>query len=398
MNIQRLRSETAGCAERIHLNNAGSALMPEPVVRALQEHITLESRIGGYEAEDLRADAIAAAYQSVAALIGTQSQNIAFTENATASSIQVLSSIPFARGDAILTTRNDYASSQIQFLSLERRLGVRVVRAPDQVEGGVDVQAVADLIRRHRPKLVCVTHVPTNSGLVQDVGAIGSLCRQEGVLYLVDACQSIGQMPIDVRQLQCDFLSASARKFLRGPRGAGFLYVSDQVLEKGIAPLFLDMRGADWIAEDQYRPVTDAKRFENWEFAWALVLAAAEAARYAAAIGLGEIGQRVRALAQRLRGALSTIDKIRVLDRGRELCGIVSVAVEGRTPRELVAALRAQRINASAQIREYAVLDYDDKGVSASLRLSPHYYNTEDEIDQAVSAIRDELHNPRPRT
>jgi selenocysteine lyase/cysteine desulfurase len=234
VDLQRLRSETPGCDERIHLNNAGSALMPEPVIRTLQDHITLESRIGGYEAAEVRHSAVQAAYQSVAALIGTKPENIAFMENATVSYTQALSSIPFQRDDVILTTRNDYVSNQIQFLSLQARLGIRVVRAPDQVEGGVDVEAMAGLIRRYHPKLVCVTHVPTNSGLVQDVVAIGSVCRDEGVLYLVDACQSIGQIPVDVREIQCDFLSASARKYLRGPRGAGFLYVSDPVLERGL--------------------------------------------------------------------------------------------------------------------------------------------------------------------
>ena len=391
MNIQRLRSETPGCEERIHLNNAGSALMPAPVVRAIQDHITLESRIGGYEAADARRDAVQGAYQSVAELVGTRPENIAFTESATASYIQALSSIPFERDDVILTTRNDYVSNQIQFLSLQRRLGVRVLRAPDRIEGGVDVQAMADLIRRHPPKLVCVTHVPTNSGLVQDVGTVGSVCRDEGVLYLVDACQSIGQMPVDVRQIGCDFLSATARKYLRGPRGAGFLYVSDRVLERGLEPLFIDMRGAEWIAEDQYRAAPDAKRFESWEFAWALVLATGEAARYASAIGLAQIQDRVRALAGRLREALGAIDKVRVLDHGGELCGIVSAWIDGWDPADLVAALRERRINTSAQIRVYAVIDYDEKGVTASLRLSPHYYNTEDEIDQAVSVIQELL-------
>jgi selenocysteine lyase/cysteine desulfurase len=245
-----------------------------------------------------------------------------------------------------------------------------------------------ELIRKHRPRLVCVTHVPTNSGLVQDVRAIGEACRREDVLYLIDACQSLGQMPIDVSELKCDFLSASARKFLRGPRGAGFLYVSERILELRLTPLFMDMRGADWIATDRYREVADAKRFENWEFAWALVLATGEAARYASAIGIASIEQRVRALAVRLRRALSGIGGVRLLDRGRDHCAIVSVSIEGRDPRELVRALRERRINASAQIREYALIDYDDKGVTASLRLSPHYYNTEEEIDQAVDAIR----------
>jgi selenocysteine lyase/cysteine desulfurase len=389
MNIQRFRSETPGCEERIHLNNAGSALMPEPVVRAIQDHITLESRIGGYEAADERRDAVQGAYHAVAELIGTQPENIAFTEHATASYTQALSSIPFERDDVILTTRNDYVSNQIQFLSLQSRMGVQVLRAPDRIDGGVDVQAMADLIRRHHPRLVCVTHVPTNSGLVQEVGAVGSFCRDEDVLYMVDACQSIGQMPIDVGELGCDFLSATSRKFLRGPRGAGFLYVSDRVLERGLEPLFLDMRGAEWIAENRYRAVRDAKRFETFEFAWALVLATAEAARYATAIGLEPIRDRVRALAGRLRDALGAIDGVRVLDRGPELCGIVSVWIDGWNPRELQAALRDRRINTNAQIRAYAVIDYDEKGVAASLRLSPHYYNTEEEIDQAVSAIRE---------
>lgn len=391
MNIQRIRSETPGCEECIHLNNAGSALMPEPVVRAIQDHITLESRMGGYEAAEARRDAVQDAYQSVAELLGTQAENIAFTENATVSNMQALSSIPFERDDVILTTRNDYASNQIQFLSLQARMGVQVLRAPDQIEGGVDVQAMADLIRSHHPKLVCVTHVPTNSGLIQDVGAVGSVCRDQGVLYLVDACQSIGQMPIDVNELNCDFLSASSRKYLRGPRGAGFLYVSDHVLERGLEPLFIDMKGADWIAEDQYRVVRDAKRFENWEFAWALVLGTGEAARYATAVGVAKIRDRVRALAGRLREALAAIDRVRVLDRGSELCGIVSVSIDGWDPGELKAALRDRRINTSAQIRVYAVIDYDEKGVTASVRMSPHYYNTEEEIDLAVSAIRELL-------
>jgi selenocysteine lyase/cysteine desulfurase len=324
-------------------------------------------------------------------LLGTESRNIAFTENATVSNLQAISSIPFTAGDLILTTRNDYASNQIQFLSLQRRLSVRVLRAPDDAAGGVDVQAMANLIRDQRPKLVCVTHVPTNSGLVQDVDAIGAACRQAEVLYLVDACQSVGQMPVDVRSIQCDFLSASARKYLRGPRGCGFLYVADRVLDRGLMPLFVDMRGADWIAADSYRAAPDARRFENWEFAWALVLATGAAAQYATALGLESIQARVRALARRLRESLATIDRVRVLDRGPELSGTVSIATAGASPPALVAALRERRINVSAQSRVSAVIDYDDKGVSASLRISPHYYNTEDEIGQAVAALRELL-------
>jgi len=361
--------------------------MPAPVISAITDHIELESRIGGYEAQDARRQAIDAAYESVADLIGAKARNIAFTENATASSMQALSAIPFKRDDVILTTRNDYASNQIQFLSLQSRLGVKVMRAPDRTEGGVDVSAMSDLIHSHRPRLVCVTHVPTNSGLEQDIKSVGDACRSAGTIYLVDACQSIGQMPVNVLDIGCDFLTATARKFLRGPRGSGFLYVSDGMLERNLEPLFIDMRGANWTDRDSYQAVDSAKRYENWEFAWAQVLGTGTAAAYARAIGLENIRGRVYEMVHRLRDGLAKIDKVQVLGGDEELCGIVTVTIDGRDPFEIVTSLRERGINTSAQRREYAVIDYDNKNVAGALRISPHYYNTSDEIDRVISAI-----------
>ncbi len=387
MDIERLRLDTPGCKAKVHLNNAGSGLMPLPVINAITDHIKLESEVGGYEAQDLRRDAIAAAYQSVADLIGTAADNIAFTENATASFAQAISAIPFRRDDIILTTRNDYASNQIQFLSLQKRLGVKVIRAPDYSHGGVDVTAMSDMILTLRPELVCVTQVPTNSGLSQDVKAIGEVCRDAGVIYLVDACQSVGQMPVNVADIACDFLSVTSRKFLRGPRGSGFLYVSDRILRQGLEPLFIDMRGANWTDSDSYQVVDTAVRFENWEFAWAQVLGTGAAAAYANSIGLDEIRQRVHRLVRKLRNDLAWIDRVQVLGSDDDLSGIVTATIEGHSPFDIVARLRKQGINVSAQGREYAVINYDDKNVSDALRISPHYYNTEDEIDKVVAAI-----------
>ncbi len=361
--------------------------MPLPVIRAITDHIKLESEIGGYEAQDERRDAITSAYQSVASLIGTKADNIAFTENATASFAQALSAITFERNDVILTTRSDYASNQIQFLSLKNRLGVQVVRAPDDSEGGVDVGGMVNLIDQHRPRLVCVTHVPTNSGLAQDVNSIGKACSDAGVIYMVDACQSVGQMPVSVEDMQCDFLSATARKFLRGPRGSGFLFVSDRILEQQYEPLFIDMRGAKWTDENSYLAASTAKRFENWEFAWAQVLGTGAAAEYASSVGLQKIQQRVQCLVRRVRDGLAEIDRLQVLGGEGDLSGIVTATVDGQNPFEIVTALRSQGINVSAQGREYAVIDYDQKNVSGALRISPHYYNTEDEIDLLIEAI-----------
>ena len=258
---------------------------------------------------------------------------------------------------------------------------------PTVSSGGVDVAAMGDLVAKHKPALVCITHVPTNSGLQQDVDSIGAVCRDNDTIYLVDACQSVGQMPVDVAAMQCDFLSATARKFLRGPRGSGFLFVSDRLLEQGLEPVFIDMHGASWTAENDYRPIATAKRFENWEFAWALVQGTGVAARYAIDVGLDNIQRRVHKLVQKLRKDLSGIRGVQVLGDSTELAGIVTATVESEDPANIVNALREQHINTSSQGLEYAVLNYGDKEVDGALRISPHYYNSEDEIDRVVDAI-----------
>jgi len=388
-DLERWRADTPGVAAgRIHLNNAGASLMPRPVLDAVRAHLELEARIGGYEAADAAKAEIAAAYESVARLVGAAPRNIAMVENATVAFFQALAAFDFAPGDVILTTRNDYISNQLAYLSLQRRMGVRVVRADDLPEGGVDPESVRALIRRERPKIVTLTWVPTNSGLVQPAEAVGVVCEEEGVPYLVDACQAVGQLPIDVGELRCAFLSATARKFLRGPRGAGFLYVSDRVLERGAYPLYVDMRGAEWIEADEFRIAPDARRFENWEFAYALVLGQGAAARYATEeIGVERGGERAARLAAYARDRLREHEGLRVLDRGPRLCAIVTVEVAERSAFDLVPLLREQGINTSATAREYAVLDMDAKRARTALRVSPHYYNTEAEVDAAVAAI-----------
>ena len=345
--------------------------------------------MGGYEAAAAAAEEIREAYESIGALVGAKARNIAVVENATVAIAQALSAFDFAPGDVILTTRSDYISNQLMYLSLAKRCGVRLVRANDLQEGGVDPDSIRALIDRERPKVVVLTWVPTNSGLVQNAEAVGAVCADSGVPYIVDACQAVGQLPIDVQRLQCDFLGATARKFLRGPRGTGFLYVSDRALADGRAPLYVDMQGARWREADEYVLVDDARRFENWEFAYALVLGMGEAARYAQHVGLDVITPRLTGLAAMLREKLGRLEHVRVLDRGSELCGIVTVEIAGQDARDVVKRLREEAINVSATLREYAVLDMDDKQAQSAVRISPHYYNTNTEINIAVNALEE---------
>ncbi|MDE3135129.1 MAG: aminotransferase class V-fold PLP-dependent enzyme [Acidobacteriota bacterium] len=388
--IEKWRADTPGAAHRIHLNNAGAGLMPRPVFEAVTAHLEREANVGGYEAAEDAAEGVAASYRAVAELLGAQPRNVAVVENATVAFSQALSAFDFRPGDTILTSQNDYISNQLMYLSLARRTGVEVVRAADLPEGGVDPESIRGLLGP-RVKLVALTWVPTNSGLVQPVEAVGEICEAAGVPYLVDACQAAGQIPIDVARLRCDFLSATARKFLRGPRGIGFLYVSDRALERGAYPLLVDMRGARWVSADRFELVEDARRFENWEFAYALVHGLGAAARYALEAGVEECGRRARRLAGLCREKLAGAGEgLRVLDRGPELCAIVTVEVRGRDARDVVLSLRRRGINTSASLRAYAVIDMAQKHAASAVRISPHYYNTENEIDAVVEALVEE--------
>lgn len=396
--VAQWRAETPGTSNRTHLNNAGAALMPSPVISAMTDHIALESAIGGYEAADARESAIAAAYHEIASLINATSRNIGIVANATAGFIQAMSSFDFRRGDVIVTTRSDYTSHQIQFLALSQRLGVEVLHADDLPEGGVDPESVRALAANPNCRLVHVSWVPTHSGLVQDVEAVGVVCETLGVPYLVDACQAVGQIPIDVTSLRCDYLAVTARKFLRGPRGVGFLYASDRALARGDHPLFIDMRGATWIDPSRYELADSAIRFEDWEFAYALVLGLAEATKYARAVGVPLAQRRAWALADRLRSQLSSIDGVRVLDRGSVRSAIVTADIPGWYAPDLVSALRQRRINSAATLRWYGLLDLTPRNITSAIRLSPHYYNTEDEIATTVDAIRELMRSPPKST
>jgi selenocysteine lyase/cysteine desulfurase len=387
--IESLRKSTPGTLDRIHLNNAGAALMPEPVIQAIQKHIELESRMGGYEAAAFRQTAIHCFYAETARLIRARPDQIAFTTNATEAFNRAVNSIPFRAGDCILTTLDDYVSNQLAFMQLRERFGVRILHARNLPKGGVDLDHFAELLAKEQPRLVAVTHVPTSSGLVQPLEKISEICRTSDAWYLVDACQSAGQLPLDVEKIGCDFLSSAFRKWLRGPRGTGFLYVSDRVIEEGLEPLFLDLSSATWTAPDQYEALTHARRFETWERSYACLLGAAEAAVVANDLGIAAIADRIRHLTSRFRTELSNMDRIQVLDRGDQLCGIVTLHIEGATPRMIKKQLLSHGINHSFGMLTSARFDLSAKQVEWVLRLSPHYYNTEEELETTTAVLRE---------
>ncbi|RMG43982.1 MAG: aminotransferase class V-fold PLP-dependent enzyme [Acidobacteria bacterium] len=386
IDLERARRETPGCEQVIHFNNAGAALMPRPVLDAVIGHLQLEAHMGGYEAAERARPAIEHVYDAVAELIGCHRDEVALVENATRAWDMAFYAIPFAEGDRILTGMAEYASNYIAFLQVARRTGVRIEVIPNDEHGQISVTALRQAIDE-RVKLIAITHVPTNGGLVNPAAAVGRVAREAGILYLLDACQSIGQMPIDVNAIGCDILSATGRKFLRGPRGTGFLYVRREVLHR-LEPPFLDLHAAQWTARDRYEIRPDARRFESWEANYAGHIGLGVAIDYALGWGLEAIWARVTDLAATLRRQLEDIPGVTIRDLGTTLCGIVSFTVDGRDAETIRKQLARHRINVSVSQQSSTRLDMEARGLSDLVRASVHYYNSENEIERFCATLR----------
>lgn len=377
-----------------HLNNAGAALPPSAVTEAVIAHLRLEAEIGGYEAADAAHDRVEAVYPAVACLIGSEPDEIAVVENATRAWDMAFYSVAFKPGDRILTSHAEYASNVIAFLQVARRTGAVVEVVDDDEHGQFSVTDLRNRLRRGSGdvKLIAMTHVPTQGGLVNPAEEVGAVAREFGVPFLLDACQSVGQFPVDVERIGCDMLSATGRKFLRGPRGTGFLYVRRSMQER-VEPPFLDLHAAAWTGPGSYEIRGDARRFENWETSYAGKIGLGVAVEYALSWGLDTIGARVAALAESLRERLRDTPGVTVHDQGLRRCGIVTFTVDGVPAQEVRQHLAAKGVNTSVSLVDYARFDLQHRGLPDLVRASVHYYNTGTELDRLISA----LPAPRPQ-
>lgn len=385
MDIDLIRAQTPGIANVCHLLASGAGLMPQVVVDAMVAHINLEAQIGGYEAAAQQAQMLDGVYDSVARLIGAQPQEIALVENATVGWCQAFYALPLKRGDRVLTCQAEYAANYVAYLQRVKRDGIVIEVIPNDGAGAIDVAALEAMLATPAA-LISITWIPTNGGLVNPAAAVGKLAQKYGVPYLLDACQAIGQMPVDVAQIGCDFLTATGRKFLRGPRGIGFLYVREALIA-GLEPVVIDHFAAPWVGENTYALRPDARRFESWENAYALRAGLGAAVDYALELGLGAIQDRAWGLAALLRDQLKTIGA-HIHDAGDLHCAIVSFSIEGLDPGAVAATLRARGINISATHPSSTLLDAQARNLPVMLRAAPHYYNNEAEIAQLIAALK----------
>ena len=383
IDITAVRADTPGCGQVIHLNNAGSSLPPGPVVDTQIDYLTREALVGGYELAAERSDQISGVYESIGQLLGCTAGEIALVASATDGWNAAFASLDLQAGDRILTSEAEYASNLINFTKVARQRSVRVDVVPSTDEGELSVSDLEAMID-DRVKLIAVSHIPTNGGLVNPAEEIGRIARSAGVTYLLDACQSVGQLDLDVKELGCDLLTATGRKYLRGPRGTGFLFVRDGWDNE---PAALDLHSARWTGPESYEVRPDARRFETWEFGWSSLVGLGAAVDYALDLGLTEIEQRIVDLAGRLRRILAGIPGVTTTDIGTRLCGIVTFTVSGHGAEEVVRMMRAGRINLSVSTPDSTPIDATRRGLPNLVRASVHYFNTEDELDRFAEAL-----------
>ncbi len=392
IDIAQVRRDTPGCQEVIHFNNAGASLMPKSVLYTVIQHLQREALTGGYEAKEEANERLDQVYKAIAAFIGAQPQEIAIVENATRAFDMAFHAIPLKAGDVILTTTTDYTSNYLAYLRVQETTGVVIRRIPNTPTGQLSVSELQKMIDA-RTRLISFAHMPTNSGQVQPAEAVGKIAREANILYLLDATQSVGHYPIDVSKIGCHILATTSRKYLRGPRGVGFLYVAEPILEQ-LTPPFIDLHAAALTSAETYAWRTDARKFENWESNISTTLGLGAAVQYAAALGIEKIWKRVSSLAAILRQTLQTLPGVTIYDRGEVLGGIVSLTVKGWEAEEIKTRLRTQNINVSVSTRSGAWVDMEEeKKVRAVIRASVHYYNTEEEIHQFVKTL-DTLTHP----
>jgi selenocysteine lyase/cysteine desulfurase len=392
IDLARARADTPGCAHVTHFNNAGAGLMPQSVLDTMVAHLRREATIGGYEAAAEAGNRLEAVYDELAALLGCDRDEIAVVENATRAWDMAFYALRFDPGDRILCARAEYESNVIALLQVAKRTGALVEPVPNDEHGRLSVAALGEMLD-DRVKLVAITHVPTNGGLVNPIEEVGALTQAAGIAFLVDACQSIGQLPLDVERIGCDMLSATGRKYLRGPRATGLLYIRRELADR-LEPPLLDLHAAKWVAEDRYEIRPGARRFENWESNVAAKLGLGEATRYARAWGIEAIEARVVALAERLRAGLARIEGVRVRDLGVRHCGIVSFTVEGRSSSAVKADLARRAINVEVSPGHYTRYDMVERGMNDLVRASVHYYNSEEEVDALVAAVGEPGESP----
>lgn len=386
LDIAALRQQTPASAGLLHFNNAGAALSPQPVVDAMLRHLSQEQRLGGYEAAAQAQPQIDNFYQAAARLIGCNEQEIAYCSSASEGWHKLLLALPLEAGARVVINQSEYAGNYLTLLQQARLRNLIIDIVPNDAHGNIDLLQLENRLQASRPALLAMTHVPSQCGKIHPVARIGALARNHGVPYLVDAAQSAGQLPVNVAEIGCDMLVTTGRKYLRGPRGTGFVYVRESMLNR-LQPPVMDLHSGQWLADGEIGWRPGAQRLETWEHSVAAKIALGRAIDYATTLGIDNIERRVSRLAGLLRDRLASMSGVQVHEQGEWLSGLVTFSVDREPATELQLRLQRHAINTSVLRRCNTMLDFEPRGLDDINRASLHYYNTEAEIERFCQVL-----------
>jgi len=383
--VAEIRHNTPGLPGRIHLDNCGSALVSRAVVEAQLGHLHLETRVGGYVAQEQQSERLSNVYHSAAKLLGGKYTDYALAGSAVDSWTKAFYSLPMGAGDNVVTAYNEYCSNYVAYLQRASRDGVEIRVARPGADGALDLDHFESLVDK-RTRLISLTHVPSSSGQIAPAVKVGEIANAHEKLYLLDACQSIGQLDVNFERIGCDMATGTGRKFLRGPRGIGFLYMNEKARAE-IDPVVLTNQAATWTGENSYELRSDAGVFEAWERSCVNQLGLGAAIDYLLELGPEKAYERITSLTRYMREGLAGISRVTLTCQEDAEAAIITFNKEGWTAADIKQVLEKQDIATQVASVVHTRLDLEARGIDTTARISPHYYNTVEEMDIFLNAL-----------
>lgn len=401
-DVDLARQETFGCHRLIHLDNAGAALPPDCVTETYIAALQEEAEIGSYRSARKQTAALRQTYAELAQLLNCHVSEIALVESGSRAWDLSFSMIQLAPGSVIVTTEYEYANNYIMMLRAARQCNCRIEFIRLDEGGDISLSHLSELIDAWGKdiRVISVTHVPTHNAIINPVEKIGQLIRSaktsgalaDTAVYMVDACQSVGQMPVDVQNIRCDVLTICSRKFLRGPRGVAAIYFRKETLDREIAsnnaePTFLNIPGFTWVQEHSYEMRRDGRCFETWESNYSAKTAFGRAINYYMARDPIGVERYVTGLAAHLRKVLRNVNGVSLTDVGANKSALVTFSMKGLPANGILHELEANNINVSIIDRRTAHINMNKRQQHFLLRSAVHYYNTKDEVEKFAQLI-----------
>jgi cysteine desulfurase / selenocysteine lyase len=373
-----------------YLNNAGAGIMSTKTYEVIINYLKLEREIGAYHAAAKSKTLSDNFYINAAKLINANSPSeIAYMDSASRGWNMIVYGTPLKKGDTILTLSSEFGTNLITLFNYAKLNDFKVCVIKCDINGSFLIEEIENKLKEGA-KLIAISHAVAHGSIINPVEEIGKLAKKYGAYYIVDGCQTVGQIKVDVQSIQCDAYMTTGRKWLCGPRGTGFLYVKSS---SQMRTTQLDLASADLIFDDNLNLIrievrNDAKQFELWEKSFANLLGLSSAIEECLESKIEVISVKIQELSNKLRFAASSNENIKLIGKTISLSGILGFYLDDYSKESYV-----QNEFDKFDLRISTMSDWDcpmhfpKNGANKIFRLSPHFYTDNDTIEKACEII-----------